>query len=143
MNTTTKNQHKEKNVYEMKKNSCLSMIEKEDIPIEVKAAKKEGIEKAFRFFKGFLAFGISPGLATRCLNHKIKNILDSTTVESVLKNGDFCLPISATIGEVEGYIPEEELIVLAICSKLGHLTDEAQKRYKALYQKCFIERRPM
>lgn len=140
MITTNTMQYDGKNVYDMKKHSCFSRIDSNTLPIEVKQAQKDSIEKVFTIFKGFLAFGIHPALAIRCLNQKIKIILGTTSVEDAIRFGDFCLPICASDRDLEGYVPEEELIALAICDKIGRLSDEAQERYKYLYKKCFEER---
>ena len=44
------------------------------------------------------------------------------------------------LADHEGDIPEEELMLLGIASRLGKLTLRAQERFVYLYERCFGQR---
>lgn len=125
--------------YRMK--CILDLIDEANLPESIKKIQKEGVKKAFQIGVGYLHNGFHVLFVQKIINRKVGYILNAYSereVNQILK--------LSTSHQQQGlsvlskyHVPEEELLLLVMASRLGKLSKVAQQRVIFLYRQCFDE----
>lgn len=125
--------------YRMKR--ILDLIDETSLPESIKKMQKEGVKKVFQIGVGYLHNGFHVLFVQKILNRKVGYILNAYSereINEILK--------LSTSHQQQGlsvlskyHVPEEELLLLVMASRLGKLSKAAQQRVVFLYNQCFDE----
>lgn len=129
------------NMLSYRMNRILDIIDETNLPESVKKIQKEGVKKAFQIGVGYLHNGFHVLFVQKIINRKVGYILNAYSereVNEILK--------LSTSHQQQGlsvlskyHVPEEELLLLVVASRLGKLSKAAQQRVIFLYKQCFEE----
>ena len=133
-----------RNVWELKKEAVLEVIEKQYLPTRVKEAQRKAVDELFDFVRSAVLSGVPFNIIHRVADKKSLLLADAKTVEEV----EEIMRLSVSHFEDNGlvvtgkyHIPEEELMLLGVASRMGKLTKRAQERFVYLYEWCFGKRK--
>lgn len=126
-----------RNIWDVKKDGVLQVIETKYIPQRVKEAQRKAVDELFAFAKGAVKSRIPLPLVHRIVDKKALFLVEAKSVEEVqdimkLSVSHFGKQDLVVTGKY--HIPEEEFMLLGLASKMGPLTKQAQERFVYLYE---------
>lgn len=131
------------NIFDLKLEAALEIIDGTFAPTKVKESQKRAITELLAFCKDAARCGVPLRVLLRVADKKSLFLVNAKSVREV------CEIRKPSISHFEGngliitqkyHIPEEELMLLGIASRLGKLTLRAQERFVYLYEHCFGQR---
>ena len=129
-----------RNIWDVKKEGVLQVIETKCIPQKVKETQRKAVDELFAFAKGAVKSRVPLPLVNRIVDKKALFLAEAKSVEEVqeimkLSVSHFGKQDLVVTGKY--HIPEEELLLLGVVSKMGTLSEPAQKRFVELHELCF------
>lgn len=128
------------NLWAAKSEEICELIDKSYIPTKLKIAKKSAIEQIFKTARGCMVSGFPFRLVMRASDKKAMHVMNARNideVEQVMKLSTSHIQPNGMVVTGKYHIPEEELILLGAASKMGPLSEQAQKRFVELHELCF------
>ena len=128
------------NIFDLKREDVLETIEKNYRPVQVKEAQRQAVNELFDFCKSAAKCGVSLRVLFRISAKKALFLTSAKTVDEVEEIKRPSVPHFEERGLIvtkKYHIPEEELMLLGIASRMGKLTMQAQERFVYLYELCF------
>ena len=129
-----------RNIWDVKKDAVLEITKGAYTPQKVKTAQECAIEELFAYAKGAVKSGVPFPLVHRIIEKKALLLVNAKTVaeiEEIMHLSFSRFKEGGMILTCKYHIPEEELMLLGIASKMGKLTEQAQERFVFLYEQYY------
>ena len=128
------------NIFDQKKESVLEVIEKNYRPPQIKEAQRQVVNELFDLYKSAAKCGVPLRVLLRIADKKALFLVDAKTmdeIEEIKKPSVSHFEKKGLIVTRKYHVPEEELMLLGVASRMGKLTIQAQERFVYLYELCF------
>lgn len=131
------------NIFDLKLEAALEMVDRTFAPVKVKEAQKQALTELLAFCKSAARCGVPLRVLLRVADKKSLFLVSAKSVREVCEIRKPSISHFEKNGLIitrKYHVPEEELMLLGIASRIGKLTLRAQERFVYLYEHCFGQR---